>query len=71
MNAMTSPRGKYMYRMDLALRNAGRGTGSRNTKLVWRGFYSYNRLTDDWAEFGLRNDKPFFFSRVRSYGMGE
>lgn len=61
--------GKYMYRMDLSLRNAGKGT--RNNKLVWRAFYSYNRLTDDWAEFGLRNDKPFFFSRVKSYGMGE
>ena len=27
-------------------------------------------LTDDWAEFGLRNDRPFMWSRVRSYGMG-
>ena len=64
---------KYMYRMDLSLGHAGRsaGGGARNTKLVWRGFWSYNRLTDDWAEFGLRNYKPFFFSRVRSYGLGE
>ncbi|KAL2755019.1 hypothetical protein ACRALDRAFT_1057737 [Sodiomyces alcalophilus JCM 7366] len=60
---------KYMYRMDLLLRSAGRGT--RNNKLVWKGFHSYNKLTDDWAEFGLKNDKPFFFSRVRSYGVGE
>lgn len=62
--------GKYLYRMDLTLKSAGRG-GPRNNKLSWRGFYSYNRLTDDWAEFGLKNDKPFFFSRVRSYGLGE
>ena len=61
--------GKYIYRMDLSLRSAGKGT--RNNKLAWRGFYSYDPLTDDWAEFGLRNDKPFFFSRVKSYGVGE
>jgi F-box protein 9 len=60
---------KYIYRMDLALQSAGKTT--RNNKLAWRGFYSYNRLTDDWAEFGLRHDKPFFFSRVKSYGAGE
>ncbi|TPX09283.1 uncharacterized protein E0L32_009475 [Thyridium curvatum] len=64
--------GKYLYRLELALRSAGRaGGGTRNNKLVWRGFYSYNRLTDDWAEFGLKNDKPFFFSRVKSYGRGD
>ncbi|TGJ86651.1 hypothetical protein E0Z10_g2083 [Xylaria hypoxylon] len=60
---------KYMYRLDLSLRSAGRS--ARNNKLVWRGFWSYNRLTDDWAQFTLKNDKPFFFSRVRSYGVGE
>jgi F-box protein 9 len=62
--------GKYMYRLDLSLKSAGK-QGPRTNKLVWRGFYSYNRLTDDWAEFGLKNYKPFFFSRVRSYGIGE
>lgn len=60
---------KYMYRMDLSLRNAGKGT--RSNKVVWRNFYSYNKLTDDWAEFQLKNDKPFFFSRVKSYGVGD
>ncbi|RYP69812.1 hypothetical protein DL769_005164 [Monosporascus sp. CRB-8-3] len=58
---------KYMYRMDLSMRSAGK---TRNNKLVWKGFWSYNKLTDDWAEFGLKNDKPFFFSRVKSYGIG-
>ncbi|KAJ4295937.1 hypothetical protein N0V88_004639 [Collariella sp. IMI 366227] len=57
---------RYIYRLDLALGTAGRGT--RNNKLGWKGFYSYNRLTEDWAEFTMRNSKPFFFSRVRSYG---
>ena len=60
---------KYLYRMDLTLRSAGKA--ARNNKLSWKGFYSYNKLTDDWGEFGLKNDKPFFFSRVKSYGFGE
>ncbi|RYP64236.1 hypothetical protein DL771_008860 [Monosporascus sp. 5C6A] len=59
---------KYMYRMDLSMRSAGKA--ARNNKLVWKGFWSYNKLTDDWAEFLLKNDKPFFFSRVKSYGIG-
>ncbi|KAI1752102.1 hypothetical protein F4782DRAFT_155529 [Xylaria castorea] len=64
---------KYTYRLDLSLQSAGRkqSSATRNNKLVWRGFWSYNRLTDDWAQFTLKNDKPFFFSRVKSYGMGE
>lgn len=62
---------KYVYKMRLGFRSAGRGGVPRNNKLVWKGFWSYNRLTDDWAEFGLRNDRPFFWSRVGSYGMGE
>ncbi|KJZ71592.1 hypothetical protein HIM_08986 [Hirsutella minnesotensis 3608] len=63
------PNPRYMLRMALALRSAGRG--ARNNKLAWRGFHSYNKLTDDWSEFELKHDKQFFFSRVRSYGMGE
>ncbi|KAH6663197.1 hypothetical protein B0J14DRAFT_278619 [Halenospora varia] len=59
---------KYMYRMKLALRNAGKG--ARNNKLVWQGFWNYNLLTDDTGVFTLRNDKAFFFSRVKSYGTG-
>ncbi|MCJ1362779.1 hypothetical protein MMC16_001885 [Acarospora aff. strigata] len=59
---------KYMYKMHLSLRSAGRG--AKNNKMVWRGFWSYNKLTDDWAPFALRNDRAFFWSRVRSYGMG-
>lgn len=60
---------KYTYRMDLSLRSAGKG--ARNNKLVWRGFWSHNSLTDDWGVFELKNDKPFLFSRVKSYGFGE
>ncbi|KAI1433827.1 hypothetical protein GGR50DRAFT_665940 [Xylaria sp. CBS 124048] len=61
---------KYIYRMDLSLGSVGRAA-ARNNKLSWRGFWSYNKLTDDWAQFALKNDKPFVFSRVRSYGIGE
>lgn len=60
---------QYVYLMDLSLRSAGKG--ARNNKLVWRGYHSYNKLTDDLAKFELKNDKPFFFSRVKSFGFGE
>ncbi|KAL2369476.1 hypothetical protein RJ035_007218 [Blastomyces gilchristii] len=74
---------KYTYTMHLALRSTsgGRHVGehvtsspptsnpSKNTKLMWKGFWSYNRLTDDWAEFGLRNDRAFVFRRVRGWGI--
>ncbi|KAK8132878.1 F-box domain-containing protein [Apiospora kogelbergensis] len=59
---------KYEYRMDLALKSAGKG--ARNNKLAWKGFWSYNRLTDDWGTFELKNDKAYYFSRVKSYGFG-
>ena len=66
------PNPKYIYKMMLALKSAGRGAGTtRNNKLAWMGYWSYNKLTDDWAEFGLKNDKAFVWSRVRSYGNGE
>jgi F-box protein 9 len=65
------PDSKYTYHLHLALRSASHRPGApKNNKLVWRGFGSYNRLTDDWAEFGLRNDRAFFWSRVRSWGTG-
>lgn len=66
------PNPKYIYKMILALKSAGRGPGAtRNNKIAWMGYWSYNKLTDDWAEFGLKNDKAFFWSRVKSYGSGE
>jgi len=59
---------KYMWVMQFSLGSAGRGT--RNNKLSWKGFWSYNKLADDWGEFGLRNDKAYYWSRVKSYGSG-
>lgn len=70
---------KYTYTMHLSLRSPTasrslkRGPSplnpSKNTKLVWKGFWSYNKLTDDWGEFGLRNDRAFVFRRVRGWGL--
>ena len=66
------PQPKYIYKMMLQLKSAAKAaTATRNTKLGWLGFWSYNKLTDDWAEFELKNDRAFFWSRVKSYGNGE
>ncbi|KAL4917160.1 hypothetical protein BDW62DRAFT_87933 [Aspergillus aurantiobrunneus] len=69
---------KYIYVLHLALRsttsrptnaNSTLSNPSRNTKLVWKGYWSYDKLTDDWAEFGLKNDRAFVFRRVRGWGI--
>lgn len=60
---------KYVYRLFLSLRSGGKG--ARNNKLVWKGFWNYNLMTDEDDEFPLRkDDRAFFFSRVKKYGMG-
>jgi len=56
---------RYTYKLALQLGHAGKS--ARNNKLAWKGFWSYNRLSDDWGEFSLRNDRAFYWSRVRSY----
>ncbi|ROW14751.1 hypothetical protein VPNG_03666 [Cytospora leucostoma] len=61
--------GNYLYRMELSLRTAGKV--GRNNKLMWRGFYSYNKSADVWDDFSLKDEKPFLFSRVKSYGFGD
>ncbi len=63
---------KYIYQMTLQLKSGSRSAGAtRNNKLAWKGYWSFNKLTDDWSEFGLKYDKAFIWSRVRSYGIGE
>jgi len=57
---------KYVFRMELELRGQERG----RARLMWKEFWNWNRLTDDWGEFGLKNYKAFVFSRVKAYGMG-
>ena len=62
---------RYMYTMHLGLKSGSRSkTAVMTNKLQWKGFWSFNHLTNDWAEFQLKNDRAFVFSRVRSYGMG-
>jgi len=62
---------RYLYTMLLSMESSSRSKHAvKNNKLQWKGFWSYNQLTNDWAEFQLKNDKAFFFSRVRSYGLG-
>ncbi|KAI9685316.1 MAG: hypothetical protein M1822_004689 [Bathelium mastoideum] len=55
---------KYMWKMQFGIGHAGR---ARNNKLQWKGFWSYNKLTDDWGNFGLKNDRAFYWSRVKSW----
>lgn len=57
---------KYIYKMVLSMGSAGRG--ARNNKLNWQGFWSYNIVTDDWAEFVMKNYRPYYWSRVKRYG---
>ena len=59
---------RYLYKMAFSLASAGKGV--RNNKLAWQGYWSYNRLADDWAEFQLKNDGPYYWSRVKSYETG-
>lgn len=63
---------RYLYTMHLSLKNgsARNPHATKNNKLIWKGFWSFNSITADWAEFQLRHDKAFWFSRVKSYGMG-
>jgi F-box protein 9 len=65
---------KYNYTLHLSLRSSNKSRNadsilSKNNKLIWKGYWSYNKLTDDWAEFGLRYDRSFVFRRVRGWGM--
>ena len=65
------PGPRYLYTMQLSLTSSSRSQQAvKNNKLQWKGFWSYNLLTHDWSTFQLKNDKPFLFSRVRSYGLG-
>lgn len=67
------PVSQYIYMMHLSLRSPSASKShinpSKNTKLVWRGFWSYNKITDDLGEFSLRNDRAFVFRRVRGWGL--
>ena len=59
---------KYLYRMVLSVGSAGRA--AKNNKLSWQSYWYYNKLTDDLAEFTRKNERPYYWSRVKSFGMG-
>jgi F-box protein 9 len=59
---------KYTYVLHMALAHAGKG--ARNNKLAWKGFWSWDKEREDYGRFELRNDKAFYWSRVKSYGLG-
>lgn len=62
---------RYIYTMTLALRSSSKSKHAvKNNKLQWKGFHSYNQLYNDWAAIQLKHDRAFFFSRVKSYGLG-
>ncbi|CAG7925371.1 unnamed protein product [Penicillium olsonii] len=42
---------------------------SKNTKLAWKGFWSYNKISEEWGEFGIPNDRAYVFRRVRGWGL--
>lgn len=66
--------GKYTNTMDLSLKMRPKGVGGRRgfgDRLNWNSYSTLNRLTDDRADFQLKNDKPFYFSRVKAYEKEE
>ncbi|EPS42363.1 hypothetical protein H072_3682 [Dactylellina haptotyla CBS 200.50] len=63
-------KGRYINILDLTLKMRPKGIGGKRgygDRLAWNSYTSLNRLTDDKAAYTLKNDKPFYFSRVKSY----
>ncbi|KAK6361450.1 hypothetical protein TWF730_005178 [Orbilia blumenaviensis] len=62
--------GRYINTLDLTLKMRPRGIGGRRgygDRLSWNSYTSFNVLTEDRGSYSLKNDKPFYFSRVKSY----
>ncbi|AAW45422.1 hypothetical protein CNBH0900 [Cryptococcus deneoformans B-3501A] len=55
---------KYEFEMELALRQTSRGRWNKLDILEYR---SINLTTGETLALSLKNQKPFFFSKVRSY----
>lgn len=67
----------YMFAMHLSIQSSSSGAkssrgggGVRNNKLMWKSYWSHNRVMDLWHQFPTTDDSPFFWSRVKSYGAG-
>ncbi|KAJ6261142.1 hypothetical protein Dda_3808 [Drechslerella dactyloides] len=61
---------RYINTLDLTLKMRPKGVAGRRgygDRLSWNSYTSWNRLTDDRGVYSLKNDKPFYFSRVKAY----
>ncbi|KAF3907528.1 hypothetical protein AA313_de0201824 [Arthrobotrys entomopaga] len=61
---------RYINILDLTLKMRPKGVGGRRgygDRLAWNSYISWNRLTDDRAAYTLKNDKPFYFSRIKAF----
>ncbi|RKF64891.1 F-box protein pof7 [Erysiphe neolycopersici] len=56
---------KYLYQLKLSLLSTNRAC--KNNKLIWQYFRSFNRLTNEIDQFSTKEEKAFFWSRVKSY----
>ncbi|POS87061.1 hypothetical protein EPUL_002976, partial [Erysiphe pulchra] len=59
---------KYLYQLKLSLRSTNRAC--KNNKLIWQYFRSFNRITNEIDQFCIKEEKAFFWSRVKSYANG-
>ncbi|KHJ33264.1 putative f-box domain-containing protein [Erysiphe necator] len=59
---------KYLYQMKLSLRSSNKAC--KNNKLIWRDFRSINRITNEIDQFRIKEEKAFFWSRVKRYANG-
>ena len=63
---------QYLFKMEFSVSGMrGGGVVRGASKLEWKGFWSWNKLTDDMARFTGRNEKRFVFSRVRRMEVEE
>lgn len=59
------PEVRYVFMMDLQLRSRPLG---RWNKLDWASYNVVNLATGDISPVALKNERPFWFSKVKSYG---
>lgn len=62
-----SPAARYVFQMTLALRSRPLG---RWNKLDFVRYESVALETGEATPFSLKHERPFWFSKVRSYGNG-
>lgn len=53
---------RYIFFMEFDIKSSGK---HKHNKLKWRNFWSVNKITQDEAEFSLKNDKAYYFVKSR------